>query len=110
MTIFHKKEQLNPLLVIFEEHLFNFHRENSDRQTFVESVLQSYLSYLSKLNITVPKSLERPIHDELVHQIRSMLLKRIYGYHSIRDFQLQLTKDSKRKAHSRYLKLTAKVA
>jgi hypothetical protein len=50
-------EQLDPLYVIFEQHLFNFQDPDVDRKTFIGNVIKEYISHLRKLNISIPKSL-----------------------------------------------------
>jgi hypothetical protein len=70
---------IDPLYVIFEQHLFNFADPDSDRKTFITQVVTDYLSYLRKNNIIVPKSLEQPIVEELGVQVNTMLVKKIYG-------------------------------
>jgi hypothetical protein len=97
--------QLDPLFVIFEQHLYNFHDADSDRKTFVGNVVAEYLTYLRKKNITVPKSLEQPIVEELGSQVNTMLVKKIYGCLTIEDFQKRLPTSEKRRARNRYTKL-----
>ena len=97
--------QLDPLFVIFEQHLYNFHDSESDRKTFVGNVVNEYLIYLRKKNITVPKSLEQPIVEELASQVNTMLIKKIYGCLTIGDFQKALPRAEKRRVRVRYSKL-----
>ncbi len=79
-------QQVDPLYVIFEQHLFNFSDSDSDRKTFITNVVNDYISYLRKNNIIVPKSLEQPIIEELGTQVNTMLFKKIYGFLSITDY------------------------
>ncbi len=79
-------QQVDPLYVIFEQHLFNFSDSDSDRKTFITHVVNDYISYLRKNNIIVPKSLEQPIIEELGTQVNTMLVKKIYGCLSITDY------------------------
>jgi len=79
-------QQVDPLYVIFEQHLFNFSDSDSDRKTFITNVVNDYISYLRKNNIIVPKSLEQPIIEELGTQVNTMLVKKIYGCLSITDY------------------------
>jgi hypothetical protein len=97
--------QLDPLFVIFEQHLYNFHDSDADRKTFIGNVVNEYLTYLRKKNITVPKSLEQPIVEELASQVNTMLVKKIYGCLTIEDFQKALPTAEKRRARTRYSKL-----
>jgi len=103
-----KQTPMDPLYVIFEQHLYNFQDSDLDRKTFIGNVLQDYLSYLRKLNISVPKSLEEPIVEELSSQIHMMLVKKIYGFLTIQDYQKRLPSTAKRRVRNRYSKLAKK--
>jgi hypothetical protein len=105
-----KQTQVDPLYVIFEQHLYNFQDSDSDRRTFINNIIQDYFSYLRKQNITVPKSLESAIGDELYTQVSHMLVKKIYGCLSIDDYQKKVTPVAKRKVRARYSRLSAKKA
>ena len=98
--------QMDPLYVIFEQHLYNFQDSHLDRKTFIGNVLREYITYLRRLNIAVPKSLEEPILEELAHQIQSLLVKKIYGFLTIEDYQNKASVPVKRRAKARYKKLT----
>ena len=98
--------QLDPLYTIFEQHLYNFQDAETDRRTFIGRVIQDYFGYLRKMNITVPKSLEEPIIEELSTQVNTMLVKKIYGCLTIQDYQKRVPSAAKRKARSQYSKLT----
>ncbi|MBY0471323.1 hypothetical protein K2X30_09160 [bacterium] len=97
--------KLDPLYVIFEQHLYNFQDQDSDRKAFIHTVVQDYLSYLRKMQIAVPKSLEQPIVEELSTQVSSMLVKKIYGCLTIQDYQKHLPSHIRKKAKARYSKL-----
>lgn len=97
--------QTDPLYVIFEQHLYNFQDVNADRKTFIEQVVQDYLSYLRKLNITVPKSLEHAIVEELGEQVNTMLVKKIYGCYNIEEFQKNSSGQSKKRAKTKVAKM-----
>lgn len=92
--------QVDPLYVIFEQHLFNFSDSDSDRKTFITNVVADYISYLRKNNIIVPKSLEQPIIEELGTQVNTMLVKKIYGCLSITDYVSGVGAGKKRKPKS----------
>lgn len=77
---------VDPLYVIFEQHLFNFADPDSDRKTFISQVVSEYISYLRKNNIIVPKSLEQPIVEELGTQVNTMLVRKIYGCLTVSQF------------------------
>ncbi len=100
-----KQTQLDPLFVIFEQHLYNFQDPDMNRKDFVELVLRDYFNYLRKFNITVPKSLEVPILQELSSQIQTMLVKKIYGCLTIQDYQRQQPAALKRKIRGRYARM-----
>lgn len=77
---------IDPLYVIFEQHLFNFADPDSDRKTFIAQVVSDYIGYLRKNSIIVPKSLEQPIVEELGAQVNTMLVKKIYGCLTVNEF------------------------
>jgi hypothetical protein len=97
--------QVDPLYVIFEQHLLNFQESDTDRKTFVGNIITDYLSYLRKLNISVPKSLEQPIIEELATQVSTMLAKKIYGCVSIEEYRQKVAAPTKRRAKDLYSKL-----
>lgn len=98
-------DQIDPLYVIFEQHLFNFQDSDADRKTFIGNIIAEYLGYLRKMNIVVPKSLEQPIIEELASQVNTMLVKKIYGCLSIQDYQRGIPTTVKRRARNRYAKI-----
>jgi hypothetical protein len=100
-----KKNPVDPLFTIFEQHLYNFQDSEIDRKTFVNNVVQEYLIYLRKLGISVPKPLEGAIVEELAIQVKAMLVKKIYGCLSIEDYQKKQPLKTKRRARSRYSKI-----
>jgi hypothetical protein len=101
-------EKIDPLYVIFEQHLFNFQDSDADRKTFIGNIVTEYLSYLRKNNIIVPRSLEASVIEELGAQVNVMLVKKIYGCLTIQDYQEKRVKPVERKrARSRYSKLTS---
>jgi hypothetical protein len=101
---------IDPLYVIFEQHLFNFADPDSDRKTFIVNVVNDYLAYLRKNNIIVPKSLEQPIVEELGTQVNTMLVKKIYGCLNVTDYadpvaaSLRNSRHAKRRPRSRVAK------
>lgn len=97
-----QQPQTDPLYVIFEQHLYNFQDCNIDRKTFITNVITDYLAYLRKMNITVPKAMEGAVAEELASQIGAMLLKKIYGFPTISEFQKGATSTQKRQARRRY--------
>src|SRR6185437_13633445 len=101
-----KDQALDPLYVIFEQHLYNFQDSDEDRKTFICRIIHEYLVFLRRSNIAVPKSLEQPIVEELYAQVNQMLIKKIYGCLSMEDFQKSLPQDAKRRAQKRYKRLS----
>jgi hypothetical protein len=98
-------EQLDPLYVIFEQHLFNFQDPDVDRKTFIGNVIKEYISHLRKLNISIPKSLEGPVVEELAEQVQNMLVKKIYGCLTIADYRKGVTAPKKKRSRARYSQL-----
>ena len=95
----------DPLYVIFEQHLYHFQDDDIDRKTFVIQVVQDYLSFLRQKKISIPRSLEGAIVEELAAQVHTLLIKKIYGFLTIQDYQKQIPNAAKRKAKSLYGKL-----
>jgi len=106
-----KSSQLDPLFVIFEQHLLNFQDPGTDRKTFICGVISDYLGYLRKKNITVPGHLEQHIVEELAAQVNTMLVKRIYGCLNLDEYLNKAPKracqQARRRARTRYNKLNA---
>jgi hypothetical protein len=94
--------------VIFEQHLLNFQDSDADRKTFIGNIVLDYLSYLRRSNITVPKSLEQAIIEELASQVNTMLVKKIYGFLTIEDYQGKVNSTDRKRARSRYNRLRIK--
>ncbi len=102
-----KTHATDPLYTIFEQHLFNFQDSEQDRKTFIVNIVRDYMTYLRRMNITVPKSLEEPMVEELYEQVNVMLVKKIYGCSSIEEYQRSVAGVAKRRARTRYKRLTA---
>ena len=100
------KTELDPLYVIFEQHLYNFQDADADRKTFIGNVVKDYLTYLRKMNIVVPKSLEHAIVEELAGQVNTMLVKKIYGCLSIDEYRKGSGATLKKRARARYNRLS----
>lgn len=103
-----KQTQLDPLYVIFEQHLCNLQDSDLDRKTFIDEVLKDYFFYLRKRSIIVPKSLENVILEELSMQVQTLLVKKIYGCLTIQDYQKRQSFATKRRVRSRYDRLSKK--
>ncbi len=100
-------KSIDPLYVIFEQHLFNFADPDSDRKTFIAQVVADYIGYLRKNNIIVPKSLEQPIVEELGTQVNTMLVRKIYGCLTVNEFADPMSgavRSAKKRAKSRVSK------
>ncbi|MEK6706901.1 MAG: hypothetical protein AABZ06_14045, partial [Bdellovibrionota bacterium] len=96
---------VDPLYIIFEQHLYNFQDSDTDRKTFITNVVQDYLTFLRKRKVIVPKSLEDSITEELSTQVNTMLVKKIYGCLTIDDYRKHIPRTAKNKARARYSKL-----
>lgn len=106
MTHHVRTNQVDPLYTIFEQHLYNFEDSDTDRKTFIGNVIQEYFTYLRKLNIVIPKSLESAIHEELSAQVKTMLVKKIYGCLTLSDYQKKISPAVKRQVKKRYSRLS----
>lgn len=96
------EQALDPLYVIFEQHLYNFQDAESDRKAFIGNIINEYLSFLRRKSISIPKSLEPAIVEELAEQVNVMLTKKIYGCLSIGEFTKGQPKARKRRARRQY--------
>jgi len=108
MTIMmNPKSKLDPLYVIFEQHLYNFQDSEQDRKLFVSAVVKEYVVFLRKKSIAVPQAWESAIADELSLQVTGMLVKKIYGCLTIDDYRKSAEPKARRQARSRYSKLAS---
>lgn len=107
----HKKQknQLDPLFVIFEQHLYNFNESSTDRKTFVTNIVVEYLAFLRKQKVAIPRELEAAIIEELGIQVNTILTKKIYGCFNVDDYQRGIPVGLKRQAQSRYRRLQKKL-
>lgn len=101
--------RLDPLYVVFEQHLYNFQDSTTDRKTFIARVVYDYLSLIRRRKVAVPPTMEKAIVEELAVQVNTMLVKKIYGCLSIQDYQKTITKKQKRKTSSKYMGLKTQV-
>lgn len=99
--------QVDPLYIIFEQHLLNFQDADSDRKTFIAKIVTEYLVQLRRMGIQIPKSHEIPVIEELACQVNSMLVKKIYGCLSIEEYQKGIGGFARKNASTRYRKLAA---
>jgi len=100
-----RKSEVDPLFVIFEEHLYNFQDSSEDRKSFLANVVLDYILFLRQKGIVVPSALERSIVDELGIQVNQMLLKKMYGCHSIEQFQDRQSNAERQAVRARYARL-----
>ena len=102
------QQKVDPLFVIFEQHLMSFEDADSDRKTFINNVVNDYLTTLRKMNIAVPKSLEFAVVEELAGIVNAMLIKRIYGCLTVTEYREKAPRVTKKRAKSRYSKLKSR--
>ncbi len=105
-----QNNQVDPLYVIFEQHLYNFQDSEQDRKTFICNVVAEYIGYLRKNNLAVPRALEQHIVEELYEQVKVMMLKKIYGCATIDDYRKTVPAKRKREARTKYTRVVRKSA
>ncbi len=108
MTKYSSKQSANklldPLYMLFEKHLYTFQDAEIDRKTFVTQVVQDYMTYLRKNNLTIPKIMEKSVMEEFCEQVNHMLLKKIYGFVDIKEFRTKECDFEKKKSHEKSAK------
>jgi hypothetical protein len=87
----------DPLHFIFEQHLYDFENDASDRRMFVGGVVAEYLAFLRENGIVIPSEYERPVIEELGAQVNLMLTKKIYGCYSISEFREKVSLKNRRR-------------
>ncbi len=102
--------KIDPLFLIFEQHLYNFENDVSDRKVFVAQVVAEYLAYLKDCHILIPVSHETLVISELGTQVNLMLTKKIYGCFSVDEFRKKISLKQRRNVRKRYEKTIAHVA
>lgn len=98
-------EKIDPLYVIFEKHLFEFQDSNIDRKTLIANIVNSYMDYLRKGNVTIPAAYEAHVIEELFGQVSTMLTKKIYGFLSVEEYARGLTREQREKADLNFRRL-----
>lgn len=78
--------KLDPLYTILEKHLYDFNDDEESQQQFIDNIAKDYIQYLVSRQVAVPARWSGLIMDELRSQIRSMLVKKMYGCLSIKEF------------------------
>jgi hypothetical protein len=106
MTSLAPATKQDPLYTIFEQHLFNFQDPNSDRNVFIEGIVQDYLSHMRRLGLSVPVEWEHHIFEELFFQVNAMLVKKIYGCQTIDEYTAKAPAAAKRRARTNYNRLS----
>jgi hypothetical protein len=111
-----KQVELDPLYVIFEQHLFNFQDPNADRKKFINGIVKEYITRMRSLGLLVPSELESHIVEELSFQVNTMLVKKIYGCLTINEFTDKKTAQAdpvyelqKKRAKKKYRELDKRV-
>ncbi|MBN1115047.1 MAG: hypothetical protein JXA66_06870 [Oligoflexia bacterium] len=80
---------IDPLYVIFEKHLYDYPYDSTD--DFIFAVVREYMDYMRQENLILPDSSKDQITDVLTEEVREMLLKKIYGCLSIKDYVKEIT-------------------
>ena len=78
--------KLDPLYTILEKHLYDFNDDEESQQQFIDNIANDYIQYLVSRQVAVPAKWRGLIMEELRNQIRSMLVKKMYGCLSIKEF------------------------
>ena len=76
--------KLDPLYVIFEKYLYDYTYE--DAEFFITMVVSEYLDYLKATRVTLPDKVVPTLQDDLTSEVYDMLVKKIYGNMSIKDY------------------------
>lgn len=100
--------KLNALFTIFEKHLYDFDAEDDDsQQGFIDKIVLDYVKFLEAHNVALPRKFYNQIFDELRNQVRTMLVKKMYGCLSIDEFvRTQPDRAAKQKlARKKYSKI-----
>ncbi|MBI3544948.1 MAG: hypothetical protein HY075_16875 [Deltaproteobacteria bacterium] len=99
--------QLAALFTIFEKHLYDFEEDTETEMAFIDKIVNDYLRYLASRKVAVPKKFLNQIVDELRHQVRTMMVKKMYGCLSIEEFMGRQTDRSalKKDTRKKYSKL-----
>ena len=99
--------KLSALYTIFEKHLYDFEDNEESSDAFVSKIVTDYLSFLTSKNVVVPKRFQQHIVEELHHQVRTMMVKKMYGCLSIEEFIMgeQDRSGKRRTTRKKYSKL-----
>ena len=78
--------KLDPLYIIFEQHLYDFNDDTDTEKYFVQKVVSDYMKFLNTSGAGVPPRLVKQIGEELEDQVGRMLKKKMYGCGTIDEF------------------------
>lgn len=92
--------KLDALYTIFEKHLYDFEDNEESQQAFIGKIVQDYLDFLSEHGAVVPRKWQPHIFKELEDQVLKMLVKKMYGCLSIKDFMRDQTDRSAKRKHA----------
>ncbi len=90
--------KLDPLYVIFEQHLYDFNDDTDTESAFIDKVVADYLKFLQACGAVVPRKLVASISEELRDQVQRMLRKKIYGCANMSEFVEREKKSRQRRA------------
>ncbi len=90
------------LYSVFERNLFVLTLHHEDVGTFVQNVIEDYLSRLMSQGMIVPFKMRKVLEDDLRDEVLEMTRKKIYGYTSIEEYRRQ-----NQEVIERYLRKTA---
>lgn len=79
------KETIDPLYVIFEKKLFDETEFVSD-QDFIFAVAREYFDYIKSCGAIIPDNFFEATLDTILENLETMLLKKIYGCQSVKEF------------------------
>jgi hypothetical protein len=78
--------KLDPLYIIFEQHLYDFNDDTDSETAFIEKVVGDYIKFLVSCGAVIPRKLVGPVSEELKDQVQRMLRKKIYGCTNMQEF------------------------
>ena len=78
---------LDPLYVIFEQHLYDFNDDSEEESVFIDKVVTDYLKFLNVCGSIVPAKLQKQIVEDLKEQVGEMLHKRFLGLKEGKEFK-----------------------
>ncbi len=81
-----EKFGLDPLYVIFEQHLLNALVEEESTEEFVNRVVQDYIAGVSD-SASISRQHLPMVEDDLREEVLEMLRKKTYGHYSLKEFR-----------------------